>query len=237
MLPPPYAWRPTASWIRPDDADGQTLPSAGASDLIGTLDELKRHVVVEHAESDDYLSTLHLSALQMVGDYTRWPMRTSGFLAECWFPWPRYGRWLQGRYQRPSDRPALVLPGPVDVSGDVLTRAYSDGAYDSGTAITGITLHRSTRLPHDAWFELPADFEYDSEDERLNLRYSVSWQSIYQPDSNANPLPNPWPAELAHTVYRVAATWYLYRESTMAMDKPVRAVVQATLGAYMPVEV
>ena len=222
QVPPRSAIRPSRAAYRvPDSA----VVDAAATDLIGTLPELKRHIVVEHAEDDDYLTSLHHSALQAVGDYTRWPMRTGRLTVECQWPWP-----LPGYRASVSarNRPVIVLPGPVDTGSPPLACEYHGGQLDPGTAI-GVTVRRSPRLPHDGWIELPEGFSYDSDDGRLNVRYDQNWSAIYTGAIA-------WPPELAHTVYRVAASWYLYREGTVQMERPVRSLMEATLGPYIPPE-
>ena len=200
------------------------VPMDGATGLIGTIAELKSHLAVDHNEDDTYLSALLLSSLRAVGDYTQWPMTTGTYAVTARWPWRRLSR-------TPSyPRRRLLLPGPVDASGAVTAYTVSGATLVAGDALA-VRVQVSPRWPHDAWIELPEDFNYDDSGNRgeLLLRYQAGWGAIYT-DADA-----PWPRELAHTIYRVAATLYLYREATMAGDYPLRRVMQSTLGPYLPV--
>lgn len=230
MLPPPDAARPSRyAYIAP--VDGLTL-DGGAPDLVGSLDMLKRHCNVEHAEDDAYLTTLWLSALQAVGDYTRWPMRTGPVTVSARWPWPAVRR----RH--------IVLPGPAHVLGPrapaVVLCEWHGGQLLPRTQLTGphspwpTDVQRSERLPHDAVVQLPAALEYDDDGTgELVVQYTAGWEAVYDDGLGGDA----WPRELAHLVYRVAAGWYLYREPTPMAENPVRGTIMASLGPYLPVEV
>ena len=140
-----------------------------------------------------------------------------------------FGATIGGSWYRPA--PArLVLPGPCAATPvNLLACEYHGGQFDPGSAI-GVLVHRSPRLPHAAWIELPEDWDYDTEIHELAIQYPLSWAAIYSGDV-------PWPADVELCLYRVAATMYLYREATMSGDRPLHRIMQATLGPYLPVSI
>ena len=220
MLPPPDAIRPL--WRAFVDPPKGAIVTAGATDLVGSIAELKRHVAIEHDEDDTYLATLPGAALDVVGNYTRWPMRTTSQTVEARYPWPL----RRGRHRR-----RLLLPGPASTRSNILTCEIHGGQLVPGDILPKTDLRRLSRLPHDAVLPLADEFEYDDEGRgELLVRYGVSWSDVYSGAS-------PWPMVLAHTIYRVAATLYLYREATVQGDRPVRRIMESTLGPYLPVEV
>ena len=216
MLPPPDAIRPT--WAR-----FNTQPGFDAADSIGTLAVLKHHVNVEHTEDDDYLTGLLITARQLVGDYTRWPMITGSLRRTARWTWTEtYYETYTTRYY-----PRLILPGPVDDAATIRTCEYHGGQLIAGDTLSSIP-DRFPRLPHDAVLTLPDDFVWDRGDQlrppfELIIQYGTGWGSIYSGDT-------PWPRLVAHTIYRVAATLYLYREATMLGDGPIRRIMESALG-------
>lgn len=223
MLPHPDAVRPLS--IQYDDSQ-RVVVHSGADDLIGTVAELKHHASVEHSLDDDYLGRLLGTARRMVGDYTRWPMRWDTLSVAAVWPWRAHGlrRLIRGTGERPC---RLLLPGPVDPAANVWACRYHGGELDPDTQLTDIAY--LPRLPHDAVVTLPDDFEVDTDDGQLHVAYTVSWSSIYAEDL--------WPADVAHTLYRVASTLYLYREATVMGDQPLKRIMASTLGPYVPVVV
>lgn len=224
MLPPADAIRPL--WWRYRSSTPDILDST--TDGIGTLTGFKSHANIEHDEDDAYLTTLLRSAQRMVGDYTRWPMRTGEFSIDVRYPWPLPFRGYDSRRRYRSPPGRLLLPGPSAATPvNVLACEYHGGQFDPGSAI-GVLVHRSPRLPHDAWLELPEDWDYDTEIDELAIQYPISWSAVYTGDV-------PWPEDVALCIYRVAATMYLYREATMLEDRPLHRIMQASLGPYLPV--
>lgn len=193
----------------------------GSSSAIGTLAELKAHTNVEHDEDDEYLGRLLATAQREIGGYTRWPMVTSALITEARWPVPR----VSGSYTGTR----LHLPGPVNIRATVRLRQYQDGRLVDGPTLS--MPRRSDRVPHDAIVDI-SDAELSDYDDggfgELIVQYTRSWSSIY----TGTPA---WPPEVAHGIYRVAATLYLYRESTVMGDRPSHQTMRALFGPYLPV--
>ena len=99
--------------------------TSDAADLVGNLDGLKAHVNARYSDDDDYLMSLHVAALERVGRYTGWPMRTGEHeVIATWREVP--------------DDLVLRLPGPVKLD----------------TVLVGSNPRLLDRLPHDATVEL-----------------------------------------------------------------------------------
>lgn len=222
MIPPSEALRPHVHRIT-DPVDGGVV-SVTTVDALGSLDGLKSHVAVEHNDDDVYLREVLAVAQQMVGDYTRWPMHTGVMMVEArwWWPLPPVRRegtrvyWYDQQLRRP-----LLIPGPVSAMADVIITGD----------VTVYTVDPSARLPNDGVLYLSPDFISTFDDSgtgELVITYPMSWSSIY-PDAPS------WPVTVVHTIYRVAATLYLYREATMPGDRPLHRIMQAALGPYLPV--
>lgn len=231
--------------VRPLWWNYRVYPPAGQVTVIGTLDGLKLHTAVEHDEDDGLLGTFLSTARQMVGDYTRWPMTVGPLSIDVRYPWPlpylespsrfrhrsyRYSSYRYSSYGSTPHRPRLFLPGPCAATPTTLLACeYHGGQFDPGEAV-GTEIQLSDRLPHAAWTELPADWDYETEIDELAIRYPLDWTTPYPTAPN-------WPPEVETTIYRVAATLYLYREATMPGDRPLHRIMQATLGPYLPVPI
>ena len=205
-------------------------------DAIGNLEGLKRQVAVEHSEDDSLLTQYLLTAQQMVGSYIRWPMRTGQLMAELSLVQPVEGvlsdplLYYAGMYGPRSCVPTmgfLRLPGPIQ-SGERASISYRlDGTWS--TAVPSIeVLSGMDRLPHDGSLDLGQELRGVDCIEGLRITYPISWSSRYSGME-------PWPTEVATTIYRVAATLYLYREATTLGDRPLHRIMQASLGPYLPV--
>lgn len=192
---------------------GGGVVQSDTTDGIGTLVGLKAQTAVEHSEDDGYLTGLLRTAQQMVGSYTRWPMRTGTLMAEA-------------RFSDLSTTDLVCLPGPVVAESLAHLQLYYQGAV-IGPAVAVDGLIAEDRLPHDSVIYMP-DMLIGYWADELRITYPVSWASHYSGDE-------PWPSELATTIYRVAATLYLYREATTLGDRPVHRIMQASLGPYLPV--
>ena len=205
--------------------NGGVIDSATV-DGIGTLEGLKRQVAVEHSEDDSLLTQHLLTAQQMVGSYTRWPMRTGQLTAELSML-PSIDVRLPDPMMRVPVEGFLRLPGPVQ-SGERASISYRhDG--DWSTAVSSIDLLSGVdRLPHDGYLDLGQELRDIDCVDGLRIQYPISWSSRYGGLE-------PWPTEVATTIYRVAATLYLYREATTLGDRPLHRIMQASLGPYLPV--
>ena len=186
--PPDYAVYPHHYRIIDPATGGVTRTT---SDGVGNLGELKAHLNVEHTEDDEYIGNLLLSAQHMVGDYTGWPMRTGALVVEAHWSLPL------------PQRRMLRIPGPADVKQPIKTLPYRDRVRAPLEGVTLTGAERYSRLPHDATIEIPEDVlaAYDDGGRgEFILTYTESWAAIHGRGK--------WPQEVAHVIYRVAATLY-----------------------------
>lgn len=197
------------------------------TDGIGDLDGLKQHANIEHTEDDDYLGTLLASARRMVGDVTGWPMRTGRNTIKAVY------------YDVLPGICIVRLPGPYRAVSESMVVEFDRkvslrGIQARGTRVRG-DFEPDTELPYDGLYLRGPPLNRGSETVDLQIEYTQSWSDIQDPEGpNATGIK--WPHEVALTIYRVAATMYLYREATVLGDRPLHRIIQASLGSYLPVE-